>query len=139
MKFIVLQSQKGGCDYTIGCGKNWEIVEADSEQEALKQIFGNPANIDEDAIDNPRAWRSENAIIVGLNGDGCPDSVEIYELGAFHATKEQCRNIFDNIQVKIDELAEEVEKIERISRREEKEEREKEEYKRLKRKFGKED
>ena len=30
MKYIALLYQKGGCDYTIGCGRRWVDFEADS-------------------------------------------------------------------------------------------------------------
>jgi len=28
MRFAVLLYQEGGCDYTIGCGRNWEFFDA---------------------------------------------------------------------------------------------------------------
>jgi len=34
--YILLMSQRGGCDYTIGCGYMWEEIESDSHEGAIK-------------------------------------------------------------------------------------------------------
>jgi hypothetical protein len=65
-KYIVLETQQGGCDYTIGCGKNWEFVDANSMKEAIEVYLK-----DED---------SESGI-KELGEEGCADSFEVYELG----------------------------------------------------------
>ncbi len=37
-KFCLVMKQSGvGCDYTIGCGFRWEIINADSEGEAVSR------------------------------------------------------------------------------------------------------
>jgi len=39
MKFILIMEQDGeGCDYTIGCGKQFETIEADTVEEAKAKV-----------------------------------------------------------------------------------------------------
>lgn len=38
MKFLVVQRQSGGCDYTIGCGVAVSVVEADDMQAAIVSL-----------------------------------------------------------------------------------------------------
>jgi len=38
MRYIVIKTQKGeGCDYTIGCGMNYDFVEASTPSEAFQK------------------------------------------------------------------------------------------------------
>ena len=37
MQWLMVLSQSGGCDYTIGCGYAFKTIEADNEQEALER------------------------------------------------------------------------------------------------------
>lgn len=37
MQWLLVLSQSGGCDYTIGCGYAFETIEADNEQEARER------------------------------------------------------------------------------------------------------
>ena len=40
MKFLLVAKQNGeGCDYTIGCGKQFKFIEAPNEQEAIRQVI----------------------------------------------------------------------------------------------------
>lgn len=40
MRYLVCRKQEGvGCDYTIGCGMNFEFVEADSLQQVIDETI----------------------------------------------------------------------------------------------------
>ena len=39
MKFLLVLTQEGGCDYTIGCGVAVHIIEVKNREEILAQIF----------------------------------------------------------------------------------------------------
>ena len=40
MKFLICLKQSGeGCDYTIGCGMNFEIIEASSLENAKEKVI----------------------------------------------------------------------------------------------------
>lgn len=40
MKFLVCEKQSGeGCDYSIGCGMKYSLIEADSIEEAQEQAI----------------------------------------------------------------------------------------------------
>lgn len=104
MKFIVLMSQSGGCDYTIGCGKKWEIIEAGNINEAFEKVFGKISDIDESTLDDLSGWMDDHALVSGIGMDGCPDTVEIYELGKSHASTSQCEKAYNLVQKRIKKI-----------------------------------
>ena len=127
-KFIVLMTQSGGCDYTIGCGMNWKFVEAEDKAGALKAAFGDPAKVDAEAANDPSSWTDENAVVSGLGSEGCPDKVVIYELGEIHATAHECQQAYDAVQKRFDAIEDEEEKADT-------ETAERQQYEALKKKF----
>lgn len=130
MQFIVLMTQNGGCDYTIGCGLNWEFVKADSKEEALKRVFGDPDKIDEEAIKDPSYWKENNCVVHGLNQEGYPDSVTILELGPIEIDSDECESFYGSVKDKFKQIRDKQEAIR-------KEKAEKDQYEKLKRKFEK--
>lgn len=38
-KFHAIWSQRGGCDYTIGCGIQVELIEAENLEDARRQVY----------------------------------------------------------------------------------------------------
>lgn len=40
MKFLLVEKQGGGCDYTIGCGIRTSIIEADNMKDAVAKVSG---------------------------------------------------------------------------------------------------
>lgn len=111
-KFIVLMTQLGGCDHTIGCGMKWEIIEADSKEAALGKVFGNPEKIDKSAVNDPDYWLSRNAIISNLGEDGYPNYVEIIELGNIYISEKECNDFCGSIKNKIEEVGRKIEEAE---------------------------
>ena len=76
--FIIIKHQSGGCDYTIGCGINYEWVTAPGVQEAIENVITIIA--DQGAFDDYE---------YGL------DSVSIYQVGEqipFNFQKEKARH-----------------------------------------------
>ena len=64
MRFIVFFTQAGdGCDYTIGCGKKYEIIEADSMEDAKEMVIF-PDGEDEYSIFHDRDISYDEIIIV---------------------------------------------------------------------------
>lgn len=50
MLYLVIMKEEGeGCDYTIGCGMNYEMVEAENEESLIKKIVF-PDGEDENSI-----------------------------------------------------------------------------------------
>ena len=40
MKFLVCMTQHGyGCDYTIGCGMRYDVIEADSREDVIETVL----------------------------------------------------------------------------------------------------
>ena len=58
MKFLVCKKQEGeGCDYTIGCGMDYDIVDAESiEQAIIDAVYP-------DGRDEASSLEGENAIV----------------------------------------------------------------------------
>ena len=98
-KFIVLMSQSGGCDYTIGCGMKWEIIEAVDIHDAKCQVFGYPDKISACPVDDLEDYfvMGDKCLIGSMDGDHSPSEVEIYELGATHANDKECDVFYEEI------------------------------------------
>jgi hypothetical protein len=115
-KFLFIEYQNGGCDYTIGCGVRVNsIIEKPTPQEAVEEFISrHEDDYREDGILDDNPW----------DGEFTPDSVEMYEIIAEHpidldAIRERAQNEVDQR----DEL--------------EREAKDREEYERLKKKYEK--
>ncbi len=131
-KWIVLEHQEGGCDYTIGCGICWTIIEAEDRTAVLAKVFGTPQALDkyesEDAIDDAR-WDATECMIGRMADDGCPDAVEIHEIGGACISEVECAQYYGEMV-----YARESRKHNMVIA--ENEDRDKQEYERLKEKYG---
>lgn len=69
MKYLVISDQgTQGCDYTIGCGVNYEFLEADSIESLLEEIFYPDGREETDgyssALDDDSEYSLENIFII---------------------------------------------------------------------------
>lgn len=79
MKFAVIMSQEEeGCDYTIGCGISFEIVEAESIEE-VKESVKYPEGKDEYSIFRREDIRYDRIIIIPLVDSFCFDIDKEYK------------------------------------------------------------
>ena len=74
MKYLVLMiGSAKGCDYTIGCGLNYEIIEAEDMEDAESQAwsifenYGDSLDFDEYNYDEVKGTQIERAIIVEMS------------------------------------------------------------------------
>ncbi len=70
-RYIVVEQQSGGCDYTIGCGTRVSLVEADSMKHAL-QVF-----VEKHYEEYVSGDADATYLIPGV-AEYAPDSVEIW-------------------------------------------------------------
>lgn len=83
-KYIIIQHQEGGCDYTIGCGIDIKIVEAPSIESAILDFM----------------YKGDE--LITLNVDYSPDSFEIYEIGE-HLSEDECMSLYEEEKLKVDQ------------------------------------
>ena len=70
-KYLFVEYQDGGCDYTIGCGVRLTDIDAASMKEATEIFVKNVEdNHREDGILYSNHW----------DGDGTPDRISVYEV-----------------------------------------------------------
>jgi len=78
--FLVVETQDGGCDYTIGCGVRHYTMEAESYTALLEEVREVLRTYDED-----HGLHSE---LAGSLGETHPEylrsSVEVYEIASSH-------------------------------------------------------
>jgi hypothetical protein len=129
-KFIVLKKQDGGCDYTIGCGRNWEFVEAENKEDVLKKVFGDTdvKNLTEKDLNDIEYWKEQNALIPSYDGDCAPNDVEIFELGDIYVSDDECAEYYGEVESLIQSILDNQTKKNLDAEDEQ-------EYKRLKKKF----
>lgn len=109
MKYIILKKQNGdGCDYTIGCGMRYDIVEAESIEDCIEMVAY------PEGRDGNYAFKDDNESII-----------EAWIILFEHAQK-----------IDIDRLAEENDEREEEADALEHEKKERNEYERLKNKYG---
>lgn len=93
-KYLVLETQENGCDYTIACGQRWQLIEANNMLEAIDEYL-----IDTDG---------EDSDLRHFNDDCSPDFFEIYEVGKY-MNKEHCMDIYNSKLKREKEKKEEIE------------------------------
>jgi hypothetical protein len=130
-KYIVLMVGELGCDYSIGCGKKWEVINAIDRNDALTKVFGDPAKITVKDVDVSRGeWADENNIIVSeLYEEGQPYEVSVYELAGDYISTMECSTFNEYLAKKFDTLKQE--KKMKIDNK-----KEKALYEKLKKKYG---
>ena len=107
-KFMVMQKQHGyGCDYTIGCGMRFDVMEAESKEALIEEIIFPDGRDECSAVEGDSELKE--LLVVEM------DSVESVDLSKF-------KELVDDI------------KEERYRR--EKDEEDRKEYERLQEKFG---
>ena len=113
-RYLFVEHQEGGCDYTIGCGTRLTDIDAPNPESARLKFWNEYLGGDdlEDWSFNP------------LDSENAPDSVKMYEIACefedagYESTKAKWQAIIDEDADK------------------QKEQEEREEYKRLKDKYG---
>ena len=112
MKYLVVERQHGGCDYTIGCGVNITFVTADSIEDAGKVYM------EEYEDGNPEEGYNP------LKGEMSVNEVEIYEITEKKAT------------INMEVWNASIENRVAAAKAKQKESQEREELERLKKKYG---
>lgn len=115
MKYIVLMEQEGGCDYTIGCGNAWDIIEAENKQALLTKLFDDPDTDEDDQMK--------------LGGEGCPNTIYAYALGEEIIEEDEVQKFYDA-------LVKKRKKIKSDANKKKQEEEERATYNALKAKYG---
>lgn len=118
--FVVLISQDGGCDYTIGCGKNWLFLDAENKEDAIDElktiIFGVDRGLDEDE-------------------DPADEDIGLY-IGEMELANATLLEVSNETEIPLETWYEEAENLEIERKAERQRLREQVEYKRLKAKYG---
>lgn len=114
-KFLIVEYQEGGCDYTIGCGVRLNgVIEAPNKEDAIAKFV---KEFEED-------WREDGVLYDNpWNDDTAPNRLGIYEIVAFLG-KDNLDNISHRAQHEVD-----------TAKRVEAEDKEKAELERLKAKY----
>jgi hypothetical protein len=130
-KYMVIANQDGGCDYTIGCGVSYSIIEAEDREDALNKVVGAEEHFKTEEYDGELYRSDESCIALSYNYQGedySADRLTIYELG-----DDVIAN--DEILAKWRESEELLEQMNAALAESEIEAEEKAEYERLKSKF----
>ena len=79
MKFLVCQKQPGeGCDYTIGCGMRYDIVEADSKEEVIENIIFPEGRDEYCALEDDNAI--DELLVINITNSEIVTEVDLWEL-----------------------------------------------------------
>jgi len=99
MKWLLLMSEEGeGCDYTIGCGVAYEMIEAESREEALEVAR---EKLDDRSLLDPDGERQlEVAYLLPADGDIVVPSDE------WIAERQAKKDIAKKAEVEAQEMAE---------------------------------
>lgn len=126
MKYLVLYTGYGqGCDYTIDCNKTWSFIEAESMQDAIKELMG----------DNPEDWTDNEFdtfdygyaewLRCGTKDERSYSKIEIFEISNSFDLTPICYEYRSALKARED-----------VAKKKRSEEKERKEYERLKKKFG---
>jgi hypothetical protein len=131
-KFLLVERQSGGCDYTIGCGIRVTTITAESLEDAIKQCGGNlteeDLRKDEDEDDEDEDYDDEYSLISDYqakNEHGI-NSAFLYEIASS-----------TNLEKPILSSRSVLNKLKKEAKEKEQEKKELEELKRLKKKYNK--
>lgn len=126
--FLMLKEQGGGCDYTIGCGINYEILRAASMEDAKRKALDLPDNwkdVCKDPDDCDELISDSLLRYVGDHDSSC-ESITLYEIV----------DSFDLMGLAKEKITE-IETYSEYLKLKEKEEEERKQYEKLKKKFDK--
>ncbi len=123
--YVVLQDQQGeGCDYTIGCGKNWLFIEAETIEEAAKKYALKVVE------DNGENWLEDQEYPYTQHAERTIEKATIIGVSSSLVMNAK------DIERPVEELRKQLRKPIEEKKRQQLESKEKAEFERLKKKYG---